>query len=172
MAGQPLDDAARLAALGRTGLADVSSDPVLDRLTRLAARVVGAPVSLVSLVDASRQHFASQVGLGSPWVETAGTPLTHSFCQHVVTTGQELVVTDAKADPRVQDNLAIPDLGVQAYAGFPLVDDDGNVLGSFCVIDDAPGSGPPRSSRPSPTSPRRPRPRSGRGRRCAGPPSG
>src|ERR687886_824732 len=52
--------------------------------------------------------------------------------------GQRLGVTDAKADPRVSDNLAIPELGVQAYAGFPLVDDEGNVLGSFCVIDDAP----------------------------------
>ncbi len=133
MAGQPLGDRGRLAALEGTGLLDLSSDPVLDRLTRLAARAIGAPVSLVSLVDASRQHFASRVGL-----ELVETPLTHSFCQLVVTSGEELVVTDAKADERVRDNLAIPDLGVQAYAGFPLVDDEGNVLGSFCVIDDAP----------------------------------
>jgi GAF domain-containing protein len=111
---------------------------VLDRLTRLAARIVGAPVSLVSLVDTRRQHFSSQVGLGTPWSLAAGTPLSHSFCQHVVTSGERLVVTDAKADDRVRDNPAIPDLGVQAYAGFPLVDDEGNVLGSFCVIDDAP----------------------------------
>ena len=136
MSGQPLGDPARLGALERTGLLDVSTDPVLDRLTRLAARTIGAPVSLVSLVDTTRQHFASQVGLTAPW--SAGTPLSHSFCQVVVTSGEPLVVTDAKADDRVRDNLAVPDLGVQAYAGIPLVDDDGNVLGSFCVIDDAP----------------------------------
>ncbi|HYJ74900.1 MAG TPA: SpoIIE family protein phosphatase [Kineosporiaceae bacterium] len=138
MAGQPLDDDARLRALDRTGLLDAAHDPVLDRLTRLAARVVGAPVSLVSLVDPGRQHFAAEVGLPPEWSERAETPLTHSFCRLVVTSGERLVVTDAKADVRVQDNLAIPDLGVQAYAGFPLVDEDGNVLGSFCVIDDAP----------------------------------
>ena len=138
MAGQPLDDADRLGALDRTGLRDVSHDPVLDRLTRLAARVVGAPVSLVSLVDTAEQHFPAEVGLAPPWAERGRTPLSHSFCQLVVTTGESLVVTDAKADPRVRDNLAIPDLGVQAYAGFPLVDEEGNVLGSFCVIDDTP----------------------------------
>ena len=47
MPGQPLDEPARLGALERTGLLDVATDPVLDRLTRLAARVIGAPVSLV-----------------------------------------------------------------------------------------------------------------------------
>jgi serine phosphatase RsbU (regulator of sigma subunit) len=133
-----LDEPARLGALERTGLLDVATDPVLDRLTRLAARVIGAPVSLVSLVDTTRQHFTSQVGLPAPWAGLAETPLSHSFCQLVVTSGERLVVDDAKADERVRDNLAIPDLGVQAYAGFPLVDDDGNVLGSFCVLDDAP----------------------------------
>jgi serine phosphatase RsbU (regulator of sigma subunit) len=138
VAGQPLDDDARLGALDRTGLLDVTHDPVLDRLTRLAARVVGAPVSLVSLVDDRKQHFAAEVGLSPPWSDLGETPLTHSFCQIVVTSGERLVIGDAKADDRVRDNLAIPDLGVQAYAGFPLVDEEGNVLGSFCVIDEAP----------------------------------
>ena len=66
------------------------------------------------------------------------TPLSHSFCQHVVISGQPLIVTDARHHPLVCDNLAIRDLGVIAYAGVPLLDPTGAVLGSLCAIDTAP----------------------------------
>ena len=69
----------------------------------------------------------------------AGTdPLSHSFCQYVVTDQAPLVITDARADGRLCGNLAIPDLNVIAYAGFPLRSPDGQVLGSFCAIDGRP----------------------------------
>ena len=90
-----LPDAGRLAAVRRLGLLDGPADPALDRLTRLAARLLRAPVALVSLVDADRQFFASSVGLPEPWATARQTPLTHSFCQHVVATGDVLAVDDA-----------------------------------------------------------------------------
>lgn len=131
--GQPLDDRARLAALRFTGLLDSAPAPGFDRLTGLAARLLKAPVSLVSLVDDHRQYFKSAVGL-----DVRETPLSHSFCQHVVRSGEPLVVPDAASDERVTGNLAIDELGVAAYAGVPLVTQDGAVLGSFCVIDTVP----------------------------------
>ncbi len=136
--GQALDDAERLRALAETGLLDEDPQPALDRLTRLASRVLDAPVSLVSLVDDHRQFFASQLGLGEPVASRRETPLSHSFCQHVVTSGENLVVADAPSDPRVSGNRAIEDLRVQAYAGVPLRTAEGHVLGSFCVIDHEP----------------------------------
>ena len=57
------------------------------------------------------------------------TPLTHSFCQHVVASAKPLVIADARDHDLVRDNLALPDLGVLAYAGIPLTDEAGNVLG-------------------------------------------
>ena len=41
----------RLSALQRTGLLDSPPDAAFDRLTRLATRILQAPVALVSLVD-------------------------------------------------------------------------------------------------------------------------
>ena len=132
-----LAEPGRLAALARAGLMGTEAEPSFDRLTRLATRFLGVPVALVSLVDAERQFFKSCVGLPSPWAERRETPLSHSFCQHVVATGEPLVVRDARLDPILGDNLAIPDIGVVAYLGIP-VRVDGHVIGSFCAIDGEP----------------------------------
>lgn len=106
---------------------------------RLASRILDAPISLVSLVEADRQFFASQVGLRAPYSEGKETPLSHSFCKHVVESGEALVITDALLDARVAGNPAIEELHIRSYAGIPLTgEEDGHVLGSFCVIDDEP----------------------------------
>jgi signal transduction histidine kinase len=135
-----LRDPERLAALRRTGLLDSPPEEAYDRLTRLAAHVLGVPVALVSLVSDDRQFFKSCVGLPEPWASRRGTPLSHSFCQHAVASAEPLIVEDARDNPLVSENLAIRDLDVIAYAGFPLTTAAGEVLGTFCAIDSQPRS--------------------------------
>src|SRR5687768_17338277 len=101
-----LQDRARLNALRRTALLDSPADPQFDRLTRLASRLLSAPVALVSLLDSDRQFFKSCTGLCEPYATARETPLTHSFCQHVVSKGEPLVISDARKDPAFSDNLA------------------------------------------------------------------
>lgn len=128
----------RLNALYQTELMDSGPEERFDRLTRLVAATLSVPVALVSLVDTTRQFFKSTFGLPEPWKTDRETPLTHSFCQHVVARAAPLVVEDSTLDPLVCDNLAIPDLNVRAYLGIPLLDQDGHVLGSLCAIDAQP----------------------------------
>jgi hypothetical protein len=66
-----------------TGLLDAGAD-ALDRLTGMAARLVGAPTAVVSLVTDDRQVFAGQVGLGEAATTIRETPLSQSFCRFVV----------------------------------------------------------------------------------------
>ncbi len=127
----------RLRAMARTAL-EAGSDPAFDRFARMVTRQLGVPVGLVSLVDDERQIFPGQVGLPVPWCDVRETPLSHSFCQHVVASGEPLVIEDARREPLLADNLAITDLDVIAYAGMPLTDGSGNVLGSLCAISDQP----------------------------------
>jgi GAF domain-containing protein len=131
-------DPDRVGALEATGLLDSEIDPAFDRIARLAAQVLNAPVALVSLVDADRQFFKSCLGLPEPWASRRGTPLSHSFCQHAVASREPLIVDDAREHAVLGDNLAIRDMGVVAYAGIPLIDPDGNALGTLCVIDSQP----------------------------------
>ncbi|MEQ9401496.1 MAG: response regulator [Longimicrobiales bacterium] len=139
MASDPITDPARLATLRRVGVVDMPAEEAFDRLTRLASRFLDVPVALASFVDEDRQFFASCTGtLAEPWHSERQTPLSHSFCQHVVRSAEPLIIEDARDHPQVKDNLAIPDLGVVAYAGWPMTAPSGEVLGSFCVIDTQP----------------------------------
>jgi GAF domain-containing protein len=128
----------RLDALRATGLLDSDVTPSFDRLARLAAHVLNAPVALVSLVDSDRQFFKSCLGLPEPWASRRQSPLSHSFCQHAVANREPLLVDDAREHVILRDNLAIRDMGVVAYAGIPLIDADGHALGTLCVIDSRP----------------------------------
>jgi len=127
-------DPARLRSLQRVCVG-AQPDEAFDRFASLVKRILRVPIALVSLVDDERQFFPGQVGLVEPWAGKRETPLSHSFCQHVVVEGTPKVYPDARIYAQVRENLAIPDLGVVAYAGMPLTDTDGLVLGSLCAID-------------------------------------
>ncbi len=128
----------RLAALRATGLIDSPPEEFFDKLTKLATDILHLPVALISLVDEKRQFFKSEAGLPPGAVRERETPLSQSFCQYVAALGEPLVVTDARNMPLVQENLAVRDLNVIAYAGIPLVTEDGYAIGSFCAIDTQP----------------------------------
>ncbi|QJY45311.1 GAF domain-containing SpoIIE family protein phosphatase [Pseudonocardia broussonetiae] len=130
-------DPARLRALEQSGLGS-RSDPEMERIATRVQRWLDVPVALVSLVQPEQQVFPGFVGLPEPWASRRATPLSHSFCQHVVASAEPLIVENAPEHPLVRDNLAIPDLGVMAYAGMPLTDTEGHVLGSLCAIDTRP----------------------------------
>ena len=113
-------------------------EPSLDRYARMVRRALDVPMALVSIVEATRQVFPGAVGLPEDLALSRETPLSHSFCQYVVKDARPLVITDARVDDRLHDNLAIRDLNVVAYAGWPLLDHRGETIGSVCAADSVP----------------------------------
>ena len=134
-APEPLDEAERLKALRAYHILDTEREQGYDDLTALAASVTGAPMAVVSLVDADRQWFKSCVG-----VDTRETSREISFCAHaILTPAKPLVVNDAWEDPRFAQNANV--LGepmIRFYAGIPLVTNAGQALGTLCVLDRKP----------------------------------
>ena len=127
----PENEAERLRALESYRVMDTPPESSFDDLTALVARILDVPIALVSLVDADRQWFKSRYGLDAP-----ETPRDISFCGHVVTDQELLVVPDAFADHRFHDNpLVTGDPKVRFYAGVPLTTPDGHILGTLCAID-------------------------------------
>jgi len=121
-------------------LLGAGADAAFDRYARLVRAQVGVPTALVSLVSREGQVLPGAPGLREPWQERRWPPLTHSVCQLVVRTQEPLVVDDVREVPELAGSLAVDDLGVVAYAGYPLRDADGSVVGSLCAIDDRPRS--------------------------------
>ena len=130
----PLNEPKRLETLRRYGLLDTPQEAAYDRMTRLAARLLGTPVSLVSLLDESRQWFKSRHGFDTPWT---GRDL--AFCSYTILQDDVMVVADALQDERFARNaLVTDDPGIRFYAGVPLRTTGDLALGSLCVIDHVP----------------------------------
>ncbi|WP_319311920.1 SpoIIE family protein phosphatase [Streptomyces sp. TX20-6-3] len=124
-------------SLHRAGLTS-ASDTGMDRFARLVSRMLHVPVAFVSLVEEDRQLLPGLIGLPEPWAGRRTLPLSHSLCRQVVASGRPLIVSDTRADERFATHPAEADLGAVAYAGMPLTDADGLVLGSLCAIDHEP----------------------------------
>ncbi|BCJ46376.1 sensor histidine kinase [Actinoplanes ianthinogenes] len=127
-------DAARVAAVGSYQLLDAPRPVVLDELTRLASSIFETPMATVTLVAADRQWFAGATGMPG-----SGGPLSSSFCGHVVDSRVPLIVRDALTHPVYstwENVVGAPH--IRYYAGVPLTDEDGHVLGTVCVLDDRP----------------------------------
>ena len=101
----------RLAALRRLQEFAPAAEEAFTRLAGLAARLLRAPIALVTLVDDERQTVKSSFGLPEPWASARQTPLSHSLCQHLLVTGQPLVIGDARRDPLAHDNRLSSDSG-------------------------------------------------------------
>ena len=133
VAADVLGDARRLAAIGwyeRTG-----GFASLDRYARMASTALGAPVALFSVVDDREQRFRAAHGLTGELDISRRTPLDLSYCKSVVESDGELVVEDSANDERTKDHPGNDVLGIGAYAGVPVRDQGGMVLGALCVID-------------------------------------
>jgi PAS domain S-box-containing protein len=133
-----LRDPTRLAVLRATDLLDTPPEEPFDRLTRLAARLLGTPMAGLSLVEGDRQFFKSVVAPAGSAPISRSLPLTYSFCQHAVVQGETLAVNDARLDPRLRESPAVTEMGIQAYLGVPLVTPDGHALGTLCVLQPEP----------------------------------
>ena len=133
-APKSVNELARLSSLASLKIMDTPPEERFDRYTRLARRVFGTSITLISLVDEDRQWFKSRQGLNA--TETARNI---SFCGHAITGKGTMVVEDALLDERFRDNpLVTSGPKIRFYAGCPIAAPDGNYVGTLCIIDQKP----------------------------------
>jgi GAF domain-containing protein len=130
----PAGESARYEALLRTRLLDPIPDESLQSLARCVARMTGAPIALVSLVDKDRQWFLCKVGL-----QAEETPRDISFCGHAIMDREPLIVPNVFNDVRFFNNpLVVSPPNLRAYLGAPIITRAGHPLGTLCALDTEP----------------------------------
>jgi GAF domain-containing protein len=135
----PEDDDRRVRHLHDSGVLAPTLAPLYHEAAQQAANAFDVKWAQVSWVDAHRVHTPGSLLVpdhGDP--ASAGMPRGQSICSYVVHGGDALVVQDTARDPRFAGNPALQDLHLRFYAGVPLKNRQGMVLGSFCIMDDAP----------------------------------
>ncbi len=133
----PANETERLNALEEYNILDTLPETEFDDITRIASHVCGMPISLITLLDQTRQWFKSNYGL-----EIAQTPREQAFCGYTILDAEKpFIVNDSSKDERFADNpLVTGDTNVAFYGGIPLVNPQGFVLGALCVIDHKPNN--------------------------------
>ena len=130
----PPNEHERMAAVKRYHILDTPTDGAFDRVTAMAARRFGVPISIITIVDHDRIWFKSRYGVN---VEQIGRD--PGLCASAILRPDPHILPDASKDIRSLANpLVAGDFGLRFYAGVPLRTSDGYNLGTLCVIDKEP----------------------------------
>lgn len=131
----PANEAQRLAALRRYEIIDTVPEVDFDVLTRVAFHALNAELAVIGLMNSERLWFKSRIGLRGPHLHRQ-----IAFCAYAIMRPDEpLVVEDMTHDCRFQNNpLVVRPPKLRFYAGLPLVDRNGYVLGAIAVVNTAP----------------------------------
>lgn len=129
----PDNEQARLATLYQLNILDTKREERFDRVTRIACKLFGVPIAVLSFMEAERQWMKATQGFN---IKQAIRKT--SFCGHVVHSGQMLFIADASKDRRFYDNpFVLGDPNIRFYLGYPIKINAYDV-GTLCLIDSKP----------------------------------
>jgi len=130
----PGNEVERLHALRTLQILDTTHEERFDRVTRIAKRMFGVSISLVSLIDEDRQWFKSRQGF-----EATETSRDISFCGHAINQDDLFIIPNTSKDERFFDNPMVTSApNIRFYAGYPLKIQNGLNIGTLCLLDETP----------------------------------
>lgn len=104
-----------------------SQDPVIEELLGTLVGRLGAASAALALLDGDRLRFVARRGLAIDGAARDASP-----CGHVLAHGELLVLRDARADERFASlPLVEGEPHIRFFAGAPLFDVDGHLLGAL-----------------------------------------
>ncbi|MEG0916487.1 MAG: response regulator [Myroides sp.] len=131
----PPNENQRLESLKLHELLDLKKDPELDIFAEAACLITDCPVAIIGVMEADHQRIQSCVGMDVDFV-----PRRETVCQYTIMSRDVLIIEDTFLDERTSSKRMIIDGNIRFYAGVPLVDENGLVLATICVVDFVPKS--------------------------------
>ncbi|NYD41680.1 PP2C family protein-serine/threonine phosphatase [Nocardioides panaciterrulae] len=127
------DEERRQRTVTALGLIEDGPQERFDRIARLATTIFGVPMAAITVFDGDRAWFPGQHGFASGPV-----PRDRTLCERTVVEGRLIVCDDTRLDPRFRDKEGVREGRVVFYAGHPLRDRSGTIIGTLCIYDDRP----------------------------------
>lgn len=135
VAGKPIDIVVPITSSDKPSIPDdliAKWQHILD----VAAKIIGVPAGLImQLHEREIEVFLASQTTDNPYHQHETAELqTGLYCETVVGTRQELLVSNALTEPPWEHN---PDVKLQmiSYFGVPIRWRDGEVFGTICVLD-------------------------------------
>jgi EAL domain-containing protein (putative c-di-GMP-specific phosphodiesterase class I)/GGDEF domain-containing protein len=126
----------RQSVLPHSGRVDMPLEPVFDRLTRLAAKSLGAPMALICLANGPRQWLKSSFGMARSEVPSDDLLRAHALVDDI------LVISDLTQNRCFSDKAWVTGHPhVRFYSGISLRTTEGPVLGTLGVMATRPRPG-------------------------------
>lgn len=129
----PDNEAEQLASVKNMQLLSTPAEEAFDRIARITQRIFKTPVVFISIVADIYKEFKSKIGVDAKRMLRHG-----SVCNHVVYSGEMILIEDTKEDARFTNNDVCKEMNIRFYAGRPLRNSDGFIVGTLCVCDHKP----------------------------------
>lgn len=124
----------RLADIHSLAIFYTPLDARFDRLTRLAQKALDVPVAAIALCHQGKLWFKSMQGWNIHELEISG-----SFCARTLTQGELVIVEDTHLDAQFRQHPLVQGAPhFRFYAGLPIRDQNGIVVGTLAVYDRRP----------------------------------
>lgn len=134
-ARRPANEGNRLGAVKRTGLIRSGNTKNFETYTRLFRQIASVPVSYTGLLDDVRQYFLAENFTGCI-AGASELPRKETLCQYALLDTKPYIVSDLRNDPTFQHHpLVVREPHWVFWAGFPIVTQQGYVLGTICAVD-------------------------------------
>ncbi len=129
----PHNEGPRLESLRSFRIVGTSCEQVFDDIAHLAAIICDTPVAVIAFNDEQKVWFKAKIGL-----ELDDVPRDDSFCAHAILQSDALIVSDPISDERFMSSFLVKQIGIQFYAGIPIITADNYPIGTLAVMDRIP----------------------------------
>jgi hypothetical protein len=110
---------------------DTLPEEALERVTTMAARLLGAPIALINVRDEDRVWSQTHLDYG---VDDSARELSFNWGSTLPSV--PVVIPDGLAHPDMRDSpLVTGPLGIRSYVSVPLTRHDGRTIGTLSVLD-------------------------------------
>jgi diguanylate cyclase (GGDEF)-like protein len=124
----------KLARLAESTFFCTPIEERFERITRIARRALNVPVAAITFLNEEKQWFKSVAG----WSVTE-LPNSKSLCPITLAAGELTIIEDTHRETAVRQHpLVVTGPHFRFYAGVPIMDENEEPCGTFCVFDQKP----------------------------------